>query len=117
MKLLLPIVLAGCAIALDAHGAPPAEARGPLLLRLAFEARAAGGIVRLADVAQPLADPERIWSEVEEMVVAGADARFVSRGKLERRLLDAGLPARAVRLTGPALCELGAHRAKGSEER
>lgn len=96
--------------ALSAEHAP---ARGPLVLRLEFAAEPGHARVRLAQVAEVVSDPEEVWSVVRDLIVAQPNDRCVTRGKIERRLAGAGLPAGSCRVTGPAVCDLAGGGGQG----
>ncbi|MFQ5655479.1 MAG: hypothetical protein ACE5GW_12210 [Planctomycetota bacterium] len=104
---LLVTLLHGILPALPPGGADAlAESSPALVVRIAFEARAPGEILRLEQIAELAGDPQGIWPAVKGLLLRSADGRSFSRGLIERRLRGAGLPARAYRLIGPAICEV-----------
>ncbi|MFN0056830.1 MAG: hypothetical protein ACKVX7_00100 [Planctomycetota bacterium] len=61
-------------------------------------------MVRLKDVAAPVADSTELWSEVAELRIALEPCGVLTRGAIERRLVRAGLPLGSFRIDGAPVC-------------
>ncbi|MHC4251816.1 MAG: flagellar basal body P-ring formation chaperone FlgA [Planctomycetota bacterium] len=110
-------VVALAAGGLAALACPVAEARVPVRVsaRVRAHARAAAGFVRLGDVARVEGgDPslvERARSVRLGRAPRGSDTVSIARGRIEARLLEEGVPARLVSVTGEPIVIVSAGNA------
>ena len=92
--------------------APEARQKNLVVIELRFEARVPERLVRLEDVARAEKDPSKVWPEIARTVVSFEADRFITRGKILSRLEREGIPANAIRFSGPAICVLKEERAR-----
>ena len=81
-----------------------------LTLRVTVSAEFEGTTVRLADIAEPIGEDRALWNEIKDLVVSRADARWITRTRIEKRLLSAGVPGGSIELEGAAICTLRSER-------
>lgn len=88
-------------------GPSSAESREPVLvLELAFRVEGSGEPLRLERLVAVKEDREGAWGYLADVRIPVAEGGWVSRATVVRRLRDAGVPAGALRVTGPAVCEV-----------
>ncbi len=107
MSKLLPLLLALLAGPL-LLGAPRNIVKpGPLVLRISFHSTITEGhLLRLLQVVSVVRDPGQVWPCVAGLVLPLDGPTWLTRGTIERRLRDAGLPQVCFRLLGPAVCRI-----------
>ncbi len=84
---------------------------GPLVLRISFHSTfTEGHLLRLSQVVSVVRDPGQVWPCVAEIALPLDGPTWLTRGTIERRLRDAGLPQVCFRLLGPAVCRIHGSR-------
>lgn len=77
-----------------------------LVLELAFRVEGSGEPIRLDRLVAVKEDRDGAWGYLADVRIPVAEGGWVSRAVVVRRLRDAGVPASALRVTGPAVCEV-----------